>query len=404
MRRMKRKLSPKLVEHVKTPGPKRLDVWDTVLQCFGVRVSPSGRKTWFVIARVDGHQKRITIGTYPAISLAEARNEARKIIRDAQLGVLSHAQEPPPLTLGDTVPLFIELYAKPKNRGWKESERLLGKFQSLFPKPLKQIVRSDVVRLLDEIVASGTPYRANRALAALKKLMNWALDRGMIEVNPIAGLKPPHKERSREVVLTDEQLASLIRAADAEGFPFGDVVKLLILTGQRRSEVAEMRWSELDLGRAVWTIPSHRSKNGQTHEVPLSPSALAVLRSLPRFLGSDYVFTTTGRAPISGFGRMKRRLSAAYEMMDWRLHDIRRTAASGMARMGVDPHVIEKVLNHRSGIISGVAAVYNRYGYEKEKREALAQWASHLECLTKTKVNGPNSMASGSGSIFATTF
>ena len=206
------------------------------------------------------------------------------------------------------MPLFIQLYAKPKNRGWKESERLLGKFRGLFAKPLTQIVRSDVVRVLDEIVASGTPYRANRALAALKKLMNWALDRGMIEVNPIAGLKPPHKERARETVLSDEDLASLMRAADVEGYPFGDAVKLLILTGQRRSEVAEMRWSEIDLERAIWTIPAARSKNSQSHEVPLSGPAVSTLKSLPRFLGSDLVFTTTGRAPISGFGRMKRRL------------------------------------------------------------------------------------------------
>jgi integrase len=378
MRRMRRKLSPKLVEHIKALGPKRLDVWDTVLQCFGVRISPSGRKTWFVVARVDGRQKRITIGTYPAVSLAEARTEARKIIRDAQLGVLSRAPEAPALTLGDTVPLFIQLYAKPKNRGWKESERLLDKFQDLFGKPLTQIVRSDVVRVLDEIVASGTPYRANRALAALKKLMNWALDRGMIEVNPIAGLKPPHKERSRELVLSDAALASLMRAADAEGYPFGDALKLLVLTGQRRSEVAEMRWSEIDLERAVWTVPPARSKNGQAHQVPLSAPTVRLLQSLPRFLASDWVFTTTGRAPISGFGRMKRRLHDAAGMPDWRIHDIRRTMASGMARIGVEPHVIEKVLNHKSGIISGVAAVYNRYGYEKEKRAALVHWSAFL--------------------------
>jgi hypothetical protein len=121
---------------LKSPGPKRLDVWDTVLQCFGLRVSPTGRKTWFVIVRQDGRQKRVTIGTYPAISLAEARAEARKIIRDAQLGVFSDSKRSPALTLGGAVPLFIELYAKPKNRGWKESERLLGKFQSVFSKPL----------------------------------------------------------------------------------------------------------------------------------------------------------------------------------------------------------------------------------------------------------------------------
>jgi integrase len=383
---MRAKLSPKLIEHLKAPGPKRLDAWDIVLQCFGVRVSPGGRKTWFVIVRIDGRQKRVTIGTYPAISLAEARTEARKIVRDAQLGILSDSEESPALTLGETVPLFIQLYAKPKNRGWRESERLLGKFQGLFVKTPGQIARSDVVRVLDQIIASGTPYRANRALAALKKLMNWALDRGMIEVNPIAGLKPPHRERAREVVLSDEELLSLIQASHAEGYPFGSAFEMLILTGQRRSEVAEMRWSEVDLEHGVWTIPAARSKNGHSHDVPLSAPAVSLLRSLPRFLTSDWVFTTTGRTPISGFGRVKRRLTLTSDTPGWRIHDIRRTVASGMARLGVEPHVVEKVLNHKSGIISGVAAIYNRYAYTLEKQRALEDWATHLEQLREPAV------------------
>ena len=398
--RMRKKLAPKIIDHLKAPGPKRMDVWDTVLQGFGVWVSPAGRKSWFVIVRVGGRQKRVTIGTYPAVSLAEARAEARTIIRDAQLGVLTDPQKAPALGLGEIIPLFVQLYAKPKNRGWKESERLLGKFQVLFSKPLAVVTRSDVVRVLDEIVASGTPYRANRALSALKKLMNWALDRGMIDVNPIAGLKPPHRERPRERVLSDEDLTSLTNAADAEGYPFGDAVKLLILTGQRRSEVAEMTWSEIDFERAVWTIPPARSKNGQSHEVPLSVSAVGLLRSLPRFLASDWVFTTTGRSPISGFGRVKRRLHVAGITTDWRIHDIRRTAASGMARLGVAPHVIEKVLNHKSGIISGVAAIYNRYAYEIEKREALERWSTHIYC--SRMLGAPSAATSTSGSTSAT--
>jgi integrase len=393
---MRAKLSPKLVEHLKVPGSKRLDAWDTVLQCFGVRVSPTGRKTWFVIIRADGRQKRVTIGTYPAVSLAEARGEAKKIIRDAQLGIFTDPQESPALTLGETVPLFIQLYAKPKNRGWKECEQLLGKFQGLFATPLVQIARTDVVRVLDEIIASGTPYRANRALAALKKLMAWALDRGMIEVNPIAGLKPPHRERAREVVLSDEDIISLMAAADDEGYPFGDVFKMLILTGQRRGEVAEMRWSEVDLEHGVWTIPAARSKNGQSHAVPLSVPAVSLLRSLPRFLASDWVFTTTGRGPISGFGRAKRRLPVG--ISDWRIHDIRRTVASGMARIGVAPHVIEKVLNHKTGIISGVAAVYNRYAYENEKRDALERWSTNIYRMTMLDGSSAEMSRSGSGS------
>jgi integrase len=145
-------------------------------------------------------------------------------------------------------------------------------------------------------------------------------------------------------VLSDEEIHVLGVAADAEGYPFGDVLKLLVLTGQRRSEVTEMRWSEVDLEHALWTIPAARSKNGQLHEVPLSPSAIGLLRSLPRFLASDWVFTMTGRGPVSGFGRVKRRLQAAGGGVHWRIHDIRRTVASGMARIGIDPHVIEKVL------------------------------------------------------------
>jgi integrase len=372
-----------------------MDVWDTVLQCFGVRVSPAGRKSWFVIVRVNGLQKRITIGTYPAVSLAEARTQARKIVRDAQLGMLSDSKRSFALTLGGTVPLFIELYAKPKNRGWKESERLLGKFQSLFAKPLVDITRGDIVRLLDQIIASGTPYRANRVLAALKKLMSWALDRGMIDVNPIAGLKPPHREQARDRVLSDAELASLMAAADAAGHPFGYVTKLLVLTGQRRSEVSEMRWSEIDLERMVWTIPSSRSKNRHAHEVPLSTAAINVIRSLPRFLNSEYVFTTTGRSPISGFGRAKKRLDDVLGIENWRTHDLRRTAASGMARLGVGPHIIEKVLNHKTGIISGVAAVYNRYAYEHEKREALERWSIHISSLQT--LNAPSAMMSLSG-------
>lgn len=384
---MRRKLTSKVVEFLNSPGPKRMDVWDTVLQGFGVRVSPTGRKAWFVMVRPDGQPKRVTIGTYPAISLADAREQAGKIIHDVQLGVFEKPAETP--TLGETVPLFIQLYAKPKNRGWKETERLLGDFQALFNRPIDAIKRSDVVRVLDVMVASGRPFSANRALSNLKKLMNWSLDRGMIEVNPIAGLKPPVKERARDRVLTDRELSALLAAAGAEGYPFGYLFMLLVLTGQRRGEVTGMRWSEIDFEGRVWTIPAVRSKNGQAHDVPLSEPVIEILQSVPRFLGSDYVLTTTGDTPISGFGRAKDRLDEAMGAVDWRTHDLRRTTASGMARLGIPPHVVEKVLNHRTGIISGVAAVYNRYGYEKEKREALAAWADYVVSLCERYLPKP---------------
>lgn len=376
-----KKLSSKVVEYQTAPGPKRLDVWDTVLQGFGIRVSPSGRKVWFVVVRPGGHPKRVSIGTYPAISLADAREAAGKIIREVQLGVFEPAPRAAIPTLGETIPLFIQMYAKPKNRGWKAHERVLHKFEALFNRPLNEIKRNEVARALDVLIGSGMTGGANRALAAIKKLMSWALDRGMIEVNPIAGLKPPAKEQSRDRVLSDTELAALMRAAEVEGYPFGNLFKLLAFTAQRRGEVSDMRWSEIDFGRNIWTIPAARSKNGQAHDVPLASEVIAIIRSAPRFLGSDYVFSTTGKSPISGFGRVKDRLNHAVGATDWRTHDLRRTAASGMARLGIAPHVVEKVLNHRSGIISGVAAVYNRYGYDKEKRDALVAWADHLTKL-----------------------
>jgi integrase len=281
-------------------------------------------------------------------------------------------------TLGDTVPEFIERYAKPKNRGWEETQRILRKFTPLFAKPLDQIKRPDVVRILDDIIASGAPFTANRALAAIKKLFAWSLDRGMIEINPIAGLKPPTKERARDRILTDGEMLRFWNAAEKFGYPFGPLLQLLLLTAQRRGEVTNMLWSQIDFVRAVWVIPAENAKNGQAHEVPLSEMALQILRALPRFIDSDFVFTTTGTSPVSGFGRLKRNLDPEMGSSGWRLHDLRRTAASGMARLGVAPHVIEKVLNHVSGQISGLAAVYNRHGYDAEKRQALDKWAQYL--------------------------
>jgi len=258
---------------------------------------------------------------------------------------------------------------------------MLHKFASLDHRPLGEIKRPEVVYVLDQIVGQSTPISANRALSALRKLFSWATDRGMIEVNPVAGLKPPVKAVARDRVLTDDELIACWKASETDGFPFEQYAKLMILTGQRRGEVAGMQWSELDFEKATWTIPAQRAKNATQHVVPLAPLALSPLKSVPRFLGSDFVFTTTGVTPVSGFRKFKDRLEVAAGTDDWRMHDIRRTVATNMAALGVRPHVIEAVLNHKSGIVSGVAAGYNRHAYGQEKREALEKWAEHVERL-----------------------
>lgn len=387
----RRTLTPKTIGALPPAVGKRYEVRDRLTPGLVLRVSDTGLKVFYVCKRVNQQMRRFKIGPYPILSLADAREKARELLRNIELGryigKVPHEEEQRVPTLAETVPLFIELYAKQRTKDWYGTERVLLKFSSLYSRPIDAIKRPDVVRVLDTIVANGTPLRANRALAAFKKLMNWCVDRGVIEHSPAAQLKMPSKEVARERVLTHDELCICWRTAEVDGYPFGPCVWLLMLTGQRRSEVSEMRWSELDLDNALWTIPRARVKNGTTHIVPLSRLAISIIRALPRFLGSDYVFTTTGISPINGFGRLKERLDVAFPSgtEDWRFHDLRRTAATNLAMLRVPPHIIEAVLNHKSGIVSGVAAIYNRHAYIDEKREALELWAEKLSQIVTTE-------------------
>lgn len=398
---MRKKLTPKTIDALPPAKDKRYEVRDALIPGLLVRVSVSGGKVWYVTTRVDGRLRRIRVGRYPIVSLADAREQTREILRKVELGlplIEPQVEEEEVTTLGGIIPEFIRLYAKPRNRDWKGTESVLTKFASLNDRPIDQIKRRDVVKVLDDIVAYGTPFRANRALAAIKKLMSWCLDRGVIEANVLAGLQPPTKEVARDRVLSDDELRACWAGADEEGFPFGTCTKLMILTGQRRSEVAGMRWSEVDLEKAIWTIPAKRAKNATLHMVPLAPLVVEMLKATPRFLGSDLVFTSNGRTAVSGFGRAKRRLDTAVQSEDWRFHDLRRTVATNMAVAGVSPHVIEAVLNHKTGIVSGVAAIYNRHGYLPEKRAALELWVLRLESVTCPQTNGPPNNTNGLGS------
>lgn len=384
---MRSKLTAKIVEHLSCPGDRRLQVWDATLPGFGLRVTPHGRKTWNVICRQGKRQRRITLGTYPVISLADARERAATLLRGIADGKLPDTLIPETKlhgpTVRDAIEQFIRLYAKPRNRCWKQQQRHLenevGKPHGT--KELASIKRSDVTAILDKMVARGAALHANRVLCDIRKFFNWCLERGLVENSPVLGLRPPSKERPRERVLNDEELKAIWKATDEDGYPFGTAVKLLILTGQRRGEVTCMTWDEIDLAKAIWTIPADRSKNGRPHEVPLSEQALAVIRSVPRIDEEKMLFSTNGKRPVSGISKFKRRLDDASKITGWRLHDLRRTCASGMARLRVSPHVIEKVLNHLTGQISGLAAVYNRHGYAQEKREALTIWGSHVASL-----------------------
>jgi integrase len=288
--------------------------------------------------------------------------------------------------------------ANTKQRTAEETERLfrLHVLPAWGTRKIEEIARSDVVALLDRIVDRGSPVAANRTLAAVRKLFNWCVERSIIPISPCAGVRPASQEKSRDRVLSDYELQLVWRAAEHVGWPFGPLVQLLILTGQRRDEVARMHWSEVTENGTLWVIPGERTKNGTVHDVPLSKPAQELLKALPCIGGAEYVFTTTGMTPVSGYSNAKERLDAVMlrlarddaaargeepdrvQVQPWRLHDLRRTVASGMARLGQPVHVIEAVLNHRSGTISGVAAVYNRYNYLEEKRNALVAWSRFI--------------------------
>lgn len=385
---MKHTLTTKSLDAMKPATVKRYEVQDVKSPGLHVRVSTTGAKVFYTMVRPNGSRKRIKIGPYPVVSLADARRKAMEIARDVELGEFDKTPDVTVATaptLGEAIPQFIELYAKPNTKDWKRTQSVLRKFDSLNDRPLDQIKRQEVSKVLDGIIANGTPYRANRALSAIKKLMNWCVMRGDIETSPVALLRPPTREIPRDRVLSDDEIRAIWRHSEAEDYPFGPFLKLLMITGQRRSEVSGMRWSELNLEEGIWELPASRVKNARLNIVPLPPQAVDILRSLHRFLDSDFVFTTTGCSAISGFGRLKSRIETVMpeNTQDWRFHDFRRTASTGMAKIGVTPHVIDAVTNHKSGVVSGVGATYNRYTYLNEKRDALEQWANHVDKLTK---------------------
>lgn len=378
---MQKALTNKTLEALK-PQAKRYEVHDLLCPGMSVRVSARGQRVFSVKFRYGLKQKRMKLGVYPRITLATAREKAMDVLRQVDEGIdPTKRKRSADMKVETVCAEFIRLHAQARNKSWREADRILQReFVSVFgQRDIREIKRFDVLEIMDAAVARGSAYQANRILAHVRKLLNWALERGIIETNPIVGIKAPTKEQSRDRVLDDDEIVRLLKTCRNEAYPFRQFVPMLLATAQRRSEVAEMRWSEIDFEAKQWVIPAERCKNGKAHVVPLSAFALAILSDVPRFLDSDYVFTTTRKSPISGFSKLLRRVSEVSETSNWRLHDLRRTAASKMARAGVTPHVVEKVLNHVSGTISGVAAVYNRYGYDDEKRDALEQWGRLLE-------------------------
>ncbi len=370
------------------PLRQRRDYFDAAQRGLGIRVAPSGLKTWFVMRRVHTRMTRKTLGRYPDLSLSEARLQAGELLSDMAKGHKPERKFAPVFSA-----VMLDWFDKDQKgkRGIAEKRRALSVdvLPKLGPVPIDAIGKSDIRSIIDGIVARGAPIHANRVLAYLRRLFNWAVERDIITMSPAEKIRAPAPEKSRDRTLTGAELAAVWTAASTFAAPFRVYFQLLILTGQRRNEVAGALWREFDLERGEWTIPASRAKNGSAHLVHLAPEAVAILAATPRVHGSDFVFTTTGTTPISGFSKMKAILDRQSGVTGWTIHDLRRTFATiGTGELGIDPVVMDKILNHRSGVVTGVAAVYQRAAYLEQRRATLNAWCEYVTelCLDKLPV------------------
>ena len=372
------RLTVKDVEAKRATSDRR-EIADEYMRGLYLVVQPTGAKSWAVRYRHGGKSAKHTIGPYPAFGLKDARTAAGEVLRAVSEG--RNPKQRQAGTVADAVEQFIERHGKHyRPRPLSEAKQRLQLYvvDEWGSRKLDGVTKADVRAMLDRI---EKPVAANRVHSIVRKFFNWAVENDLIENSPVAGIKTPHPETSRDRVLADNELKAVWRAAKHEAYPLGAILQLLVLTGQRRGEVAGMMWSELDLDTATWTLPKERTKNKRLHVVPLSRQAVAIIKAQPR-IGDKYVFTLNGKTSFNGF-KAKERLDELAEIAPWTIHDLRRTAASGMAGLGVGITVIEKILNHVSGSLAGIVAVYQRHEYAKEKREALQQWADHVERLVQ---------------------
>jgi integrase len=359
-----------------------VDIVDAGYRGLALRLSYAGSKSWCFFFHRQGKLHRMTLGQYPAMSLAEAREAWREARKTVQAGSDPRVRRQ---STAKTFASVAEEWLKrdqDKNRTAGEVRRIVRKYllPNLGDINVGEITKHDVLRITDALVDEGKPIMARRVHARLNRFFRWCVDdRDFLSANPIAGMRRPAIEKSRERVLSNKELAAIWRAANTMGFPFGPCTQLLVLTGARRSEITELRWSEIE-GDRISLSPT-RTKMGVAHIIPLAPKARSILDELPVINGSDLVFTTNGKNPIRGWSTAKQELDRLSGVSDWHIHDLRRTVATGLQKLGIPLQVTESVLGHTSGSRAGVVGIYQRHDFLDEKRKALETWAKHVVAM-----------------------
>ena len=395
----------KWLETVK-PGPSgRDEYFDEHTPGLGLRVGIR-TKTFFCMPRVlrqgKWKQERIALGKVGETTLAEAREAAKTTLATAASGAIpgAIAKERRETIVKESVNSFgkvradfLPLYRvkrggklyQPAARTLESMTAALELLKAWDDRPMTSITTADLQAWHDGYLAAGKESAANIYLALVRRFFGWAKERGIIPRNPAADVVMGGATQARERVLTNEELAAVWRATEGD-LPYYRIVRLLLLTGQRRTEVGGLEWRELDLAAGLWTLPAPRAKNRKAHLIPLSAPAIAILKSQPRKAESPLVFPNTKNCAPVDWGIQKSRLNERLEIAPWQLHDLRRSMITHMGEdLGILPHVVESVVNHVSGFRAGVAGVYNRALYLDERRQALDAWAAHILALVQAK-------------------
>jgi integrase len=366
------------------PETGQVDHFDRQYPGLVLRVSCGGRKSWYYLYRIGGKQRRKKLGLFPAeLSVAEAHDVWRKVRDLVQRGYDPAQSETGSTNFGDVFEEWMRRdqadnrsVAKVRSRMQKN---VLAHWQH---RDITKIGRRDVLAVIDAITDRGAVTMARRVHSSLHRLFVWAVGRGIIEINPLAGLERPGEEISRDRVLSDSELVAVWRAAEQLGHPYGPAVQLLILTGARREEIGQLRWSELK--DDTIELVGERTKNGEAHTIPLSAPARAIIAELPRLQNCPFLFSH-GTRPLNNWAVMKRRLGELDA--PWTFHDLRRTAATGLQKLGIPLQTTEAVLNH-TGSRKGIVGIYQRHDYAKEKQAALESWGAHVTALVEGRKPG----------------
>jgi integrase len=388
------KLDAKVVRLELPAGKVDLIHFDDDLPGFGIRLRGGDRvrRTWIAQYRAHGRTRRMKIGAAEKLTADEARKAARKILAKVELGQDPQGEKAAArLKEAHTLRSVVDGFLKAQESKLRpESYRvtklyLTGRpyFGSLHTMAVTAITLADVAARISAIERNNGTVTAGRARSALSTMFRWAMGEGLMgphPINPVIGTNKPKDSTPRDRVLSNTELAAIWNACEDDDY--GRIVRLLALTGCRREEIGGMLWSEIDLDKATLSLPKERVKNNCAHVVPLTPLALKIIKAVPRRVARDHLFGDRSPVGFTRWAKFKEQLDTRGSVTNWTVHDIRRTVATGMADIGVQPHIIEAALNHRSGHRRGVAGVYNRSPYERDVKTALALWADHIQSIT----------------------